>query len=290
MSLGSSSSGPAPPDPTNVADTQNSYNTLAAEQNQAGSAVNQNNAYGSLNYSQTGTGPGGIPIYSANVSLSPQQQQLLNTLTGTQNTAGQAGSSLLANANYGGTDPTTAIGTGTSGISGQMMQGYMQQMQPFFTTQTQQLQTQLANQGLNPSPTANPNDPSTWGPYEREMYQNQTTQANQVAAEAAQFQPQAFQEASSLYTLPAQLSESLAQFAAPTTPNSSLVQTPQYSTSAPDFSSDAYNTAQQQEQNYTNSINQQNALMSGLFGTAGNVLGGIGKSGGLNKYLPVLGG
>jgi hypothetical protein len=284
MSLGSNS-GPTPPDPSQVAQAQQGYNTTTAEQNQAGSAINQNNAYGSLQYKQTGTGPGGIPLYTATTSLSPQQQQLLNTLTGTQTAAGQGGQNLIAGANYGGSDPTSTIGLGTSGISGGLMGGWLQSMQPFFTTQTQQLDTQLKNQGLSPSPTSNPNDPSTWGPYERAMAQNEKDQVSQVAGAASQFQPQAFQEASSLYTLPAQLGENLATFGGPTTPNASFVQTPQFSSNPADFTGAAYNTADLQQKNYQSQMQNQSALMSGLFGAGGNVLGGLAKAGTLGSVF-----
>src|SRR5258706_9287311 len=155
--LGGGSSPPTVRDPGQVAATQQGYNTQAAQASQRGSMVNQNNWLGNLGYQQIGTDPNtGVPIYGSNLNLSPQQQQLYNTLTGTQQAAGQQGQSLLGGANYGGTSPTDAIGTGTSGISGQLMSGYMKQMQPFFTTQTTELDTRLRNQGLNPSPTADP--------------------------------------------------------------------------------------------------------------------------------------
>ena len=88
MSLGQ----PSPPSPqTDIAQglqlgTQslNQINTPAAVESQAGSNYNQFDPYGSVTYSQTGTGPGGVPIYSSNTSLSPTQQGLLNTLQGTQ--------------------------------------------------------------------------------------------------------------------------------------------------------------------------------------------------------------
>src|SRR5579872_5815319 len=86
--LGSSPSPPVVSDPNVTATQQQGLNTKAGEASQAGSMVNQNTAYGSLNYTQTGTSPDGTPIYTANTSLSPAQQQLLTQLTGTQATAG----------------------------------------------------------------------------------------------------------------------------------------------------------------------------------------------------------
>ena len=75
MSLGA----PSPPDPTQVANTTQGYNTTAGTSSQAGSLFNQSTPYGTINYSQTGTGPGGVPLYSGTETLTPQQQQLLTT-------------------------------------------------------------------------------------------------------------------------------------------------------------------------------------------------------------------
>jgi hypothetical protein len=283
--MGSGGSPPQALPPLTVANTQQQYNTGTAEQNQAGSMVNQYNPYGSLTYGVSGVGPNGIPLYSANLQLNPQQQGLLNSLVGSQGLAGQQAQALLSGANYGGQSPTQAIGTGTSGISGQMMQGYMGLMSPFFTQQTQQLDTQLRNQGLTPSPTADPANPATWGPYERQMYQNQTTQSQQVGGAAATFQPQAFQEASTLYNLPAQLGTALAQFGAPTSPGSALVQTPGFNAQPVNFEGDVGQYQQQQMQAYQIQQLQNSAAMSGAFGVAGNVLGGLAKSGQLGNAI-----
>lgn len=224
------SGAPQPQSAYSTAQMQQGYNTGSGEASQVGSMVGQQNPFGSLTYSQTGTqnipGIGKVPTYTAQDILSAPEQQLLNTLQGTQGTAGQEGANLLAGANYGGQSPSTAIGDMTSGLEGQMMGGYLQQMQPFFTTQTQQLDTQLRNQGLTPSPTAQPNDPSTWGPYERSMYQNQTTQSNQVAGAASNYANSAFNQANQEYQLPEQLALQLSQFGQPSLPNQALTQTP----------------------------------------------------------------
>jgi Chaperone of endosialidase len=266
--------GPPPPQPVpagQVAQTQQGLNTAAAQASQRGSMVNQNNPFGSLGYQQIGVGPDGTPIYGSSISLSPQQQQLYNILTGTQTAAGLGGSNLISSAGYGNVSPAMAIGTGTSGISGDLMKGYTSLMQPFFTQQTQQLDTQLRNQGLFPSPSADPANPQTWGPYERAMYQNQTTQAQQVAGAAAQFQPQAFQEATSLYTMPATLGMQLAGFGQYQLPTGALVQTPGLGITPADYTGAVSQMENIQQQNYQAQIAQQDALMSGLFGLGGKI-------------------
>src|ERR1700722_15274485 len=79
---------------TDLSNLQQGFNINS----QAGSQYNQSNPYGSLQYQQTGTGPGGVPIYSANTSLSPVEQGLFNQYTGTQ---GQAGSQAPGALNFG---------------------------------------------------------------------------------------------------------------------------------------------------------------------------------------------
>lgn len=276
MSIGSSP--PQPQNPNVTANTQQQYNTQAAVQNQAGSAVNQFNPYGSLTYQQTGVGPGGIPIYSSNVNFSGPQQGLYNTLTGTQQSAGQQGQNLIQGANYGGQSPTQAIGNESSGIEGQLMGQWLSSQEPWLNQQTDQLKTQLENSGIFPSPSAT-NDPSTWGPYERAMGQLNQSQEMGVAGAASQFQPQAYQEALQNYQLPEQIGLQLAQFGGPQSPTGSLVQTPGFNTSAPDYTGavNAYDTAQMQA--YMAQQGLTGSILSGLFGMGGNILGGMARGG-----------
>jgi len=268
--MGSGASAPTPQPAGQVAATQQGFNTAAGQASQAGSMVNQNNQYGSLNYQQTGTSPDGTPIYTSNLQLSPQQQQLFNTLTGTQTTAGQQGQNLIQGANYGGQSPTSAIGTESSGIQGQLMNQWLQSQAPWMQIQSTQLDTKLRNQGLSPSPTAT-NDPSTWGPYEQAVNQNTQAQQMAVAGAASQFQPQAFSEASSLYTLPASLGMQLAQFGQPTNPGQSLVQTTGLNVAPADYASAVAQQEQIAEQNYQAQVAQNSAIIQGLFGAGGKI-------------------
>lgn len=276
-----SSSPPTPQNPALTANTQQGYNTQAAVQNQAGSAVNQFNPYGSLTYQQTGVGPGGIPIYSSSVNFSGPQQGLYNTQTATQGLTGQQGQNLLAGANYGGMSPTQAIGNESSGIQGQLMGQWLTSQMPWLNQQTDLLKNQLENSGIMPTPTAT-SDPSTWGAYERAMGQLQQSQTMGVAGAASQFQPQAFQEASSLYQLPAQLGLQLSQYGAPQSPTGSLVQTPGFNTSAPNYEGDVNSAFQAEMQAYIAQQQQQGSLLSGLFGAGGNILGGMARAGNLS--------
>lgn len=276
MSMGSSP--PQPQNPSTTAGVQQGMNTQAAEQNQAGSMVDQNNQYGSLSYQQTGVGPGGIPLYSSNVSLSPQQQGLFNILTGTQYGAGAAGNNLINQANYGAISPTDAIGNESSGIQGQMMGQWLSSQAPWLQQQKDAQKAQLENSGIFPSPTAT-NDPSTWGPFERSMGQLEQSQGMAVAGAASQFQPQAFSEATSLYQMPEQMGLTLAQFGQPTSPTGSLVQTPGFNTSAPNYEGDVNSAIQAQMQAWAAQQQMYGQMLSGVFGLGGNVLGGMARGG-----------
>lgn len=75
---------PKAPDPAATAAAQGSWNSFTAQQQQAMNMTNQNSPWGSLTYDQTGSqtiiDPNGKPVdvprYTANTTLSPQQQSI----------------------------------------------------------------------------------------------------------------------------------------------------------------------------------------------------------------------
>jgi len=101
-------------DPSTVSAQQQGSNIQSAVSGQAASNVNQVTPYGTLTYQQTGVGPNGVPTYTATTNLSPAQQQLVNTLQGTQQTAGTQAGQLLTNANYGANGPPPVANLPTS--------------------------------------------------------------------------------------------------------------------------------------------------------------------------------
>lgn len=260
MSLGQ----PTPPNPQQIAGQSldlagqqlGQINLPAAEAGQAGSNYQQFGPYGSLTYGQVGTGPGGVPIYGSNVNLSPQQQALLQTLQGTQATAGGQAGSLLAGAGYGAASPTDVIGNLTSGLTGQNMASYLASADPFFATQSQQLDTQLRNQGLQPGQPA----------YDNAMRSLTTNQGYSVYGAAAAFEPQAFQQATTEYELPASLGMKLAQFGAPANPLSELQGGAALNVQTPNAAADFSGMTTAAENQYQAQQAQYNAMINGLMG------------------------
>ena len=283
MSL-SSPTPPAPVPAGQVAQQQQTYNTQAGIESQAGSAVDQQNPYASLTYTQTGTGPGGVPLYTATTQLSPAQQQLLNTLQGTQQTAGSAASNILAGANYGGTNPATAIGNETSGLTGQQMSQYATLMNPIMQPQVTQLDTQLRNQGFDPSSPA----------YKQAMNNLLQSQYQQEQGFAAQVEPAAFSQATQLYNLPLQTAGSLASLGQPNTGAANTwANAPALNVQPANYTGAVAQQENISEQQYQQQLAQQQAMMTGLFGLGSSALGGMtmgtGLGGALSSGLKSLG-
>jgi len=237
--------------------------------------VNQNNPYGSLQYTQTGVGPNGTPIYTANTNLNPVQQSLFDQLMGTKGTAGGQAGSLLSGANYGATTPDKAIGDMTSGREGQMMASYQAGNQPMQQTARQQLDTQLKNQGLN---TGEPG-------YDNAMRSLDTSQTLANNTANANFANQAFGQASSLYGMPLQMAESLGSFGAPQTPNQDFVNAPGLNIQ-PASTTAGFNSASSAlNDQYKNQYGQYGDMMSGLFGLGTDALGAMSSAG---AFAPLL--
>ncbi len=72
-------SAPAAPDPVKTAQAQTDANKATAVTQYGLNATNQNTPTGSLNYKQIGTWDDGTPRFEANTSLSPTEQGIFNT-------------------------------------------------------------------------------------------------------------------------------------------------------------------------------------------------------------------
>jgi hypothetical protein len=242
--------------------------------------VNQQGPLGSLNYVQTGTTPQGTPIYTAKTQLTPQQQTLLNQLTGTQTAAGGQAGELLAGAGYGADQPSKVIGDMATGMTGQMMDTQLKFLQPFFDTQTSQLDAQLKNQGFKPG------DPA----YDNAMRQTQTNQGLQVNQFLASAFPQTEAIAAQQYQMPLTMSESLASFGAPGSPTTGFTSAlPGFT--APNTAADLATMTQAQNQQYQAQQAQYNAMISALGGIGGGIMGGpVGSAIGKNLGTAFAGG
>jgi Chaperone of endosialidase len=272
MSL-SSPSVPTVPDPNTTATAQQGLNTQTLTELEQANNVNQVTPTGSLTYAQTGTGANGVPTYTATQSLSPQEQQLLNTMQGTQNTAGTQAGNLLSGANYGGAGqptPAAAIGNSTAGETQTLLNQETSYLNPQFNEQTNQLQTQLASQGIYPGSPA----------YTQQMQNLQLNQNQAVTGFLATAEPAAYSQATSSYELPLTMAESEMGVAQPA--GVGLTSTPQETSQPANLEGDVASANTANMSAYNAQIAQQNAMMSGLFGLGSAAIsggtGGFGNS------------
>jgi hypothetical protein len=270
---------PSVPNPNAVAANQQDLNQQAMINSQRASMVDQTTPTGSLRYVQTGVGPNGVPTYSATQTLSDPEQALLTQMQGTQATAGRQAGNLLTNANYGSTNPATAVGDATSGATKQLLSQETSYLDPYFTNQTSQLDTKLANQGIYPGSPA----------YKQAMMENQDTQNRAITNFLTTAEPQAYSQALQNYQLPMQTAESLFGISQPA--GLGLTTTPQASMSPADLVGATSSANSANMAAYNAELNQQNAMMSGLFGLGGAAIsggsGGFGASM-LGSLLPAL--
>lgn len=267
---------PKVPDPNVVASKQQDINTKAGTQSQVGSMTNQVNPYGSMTYMQSGTSPDGTPLYTSTVNLSPENQKLLQTLQGTQATAGQQAFNLLGGANYGAAQPGDVIGNSTSGLVKDAMAKQVSYLSPYFQTQTEQMDTKLKNQGANPGEKA----------YDNAMRGLMNSQNNTVTGFESQIEPQMFDQSMKTYKMPAEIAGSLAGFGAPKDPT--WTQTPQLSIAPADLTGATASANQANMEAYKAESAKNSAMMSGLFGIPTSIIGGMATGGAFNPMMAGL--
>jgi hypothetical protein len=137
---------PTPPDPykTAAAQSQSNIGTATAQQNL--NMVNQNNAKGSLAYSQTGTNADGTPIYTQNTTLSAPMQGIFDKSTALTNSllGGSAGGALSGK-------PLDLSYNGTTAALDKLNHA---RLDPQWAQNTDMQESKLANQGLTPGTPA----------------------------------------------------------------------------------------------------------------------------------------
>lgn len=247
MSFGSQ---PSAPDPASSSNNQLTFNKLAGAAQNQGNMFSQSNPYGSLNWNADPNAPGG---YNANVSLSPQQQQLFNQQQNTKSNFGSAASDLSSNFGslYG-----SAPNIDPSALTNKVMGWGQQYMQPIFNQQQSNLDARLQSQGITPGSEAYNNAQNLQSRNVNNAYSNLLMQA----------EPAAFSQAVTQYQLPAQMAGMLSGQGAPQTPNQSMVQTPQSQVGAPNYQQAA-------QQQYQAQQAQNAAYNQGIWGMIGNATG-----------------
>jgi len=227
---------PNPPDATSTSNTQLGFNQQAANAQQRVNMINQVTPFGSLAYTQDSNAPSG---WSANVSLTPQQQDLLNKQQSTKQNFGEAAQNLTGSYGFGsmyGQPPNIDPST----LTNKMMGWGQQYMQPIFDQQQSNLDAKLRNQGITQGSEAYNNAQNLQSRNVNNAYTNLMLRA----------EPTAFSQAMQEYNLPMQTAYGLMGAGAPQGPN--FQQTPTAQIQPPNYQQAAQNQFQGQQQNYQN--------------------------------------
>ena len=243
---------PKPPDPVVTAAAQTKSNLDTLRGTQTARNVSQETNYGNLDYQITGTDAQGVPIYKAVSKLSPDQQALLDQLENSQIGLGGAGGNLVADSAgmYSeAPDFSEAAGTQTN----TNMSRFAQYMDPSFTQQTEQLDNQLRNQGLNPGTQA----------YDRALRTLRQDQGLVRSRALNEYQPLAFQQAQQQYNQPLQTLASIFGLTQPAGLSNQFVKTPGADMAGTDVAGITKSAYDQSLEAYKGRLAQHNSLISG---------------------------
>lgn len=264
MGIGKSSSPPPSPDYQGAAQATAQGNLQAAREATEANRVNYNTPYGSLAYSQDPSNPN---RWTANVTLSPEQQQLLNqqnqtslNLGNLQNSATGRVQQTLGSGFDTSTLPNAPVNAGTTG-----QQAIMNRLQPQFDRSEEQLRTRLANQGIMQGSEAYNAEMNNFNQGKNDAYSQAALQGINLDTSARQ---NAFGEQSYLRSLPLNELNAIRTGSQVTSPTFGSVPQQQATTGA-----NLLGAAQAQGQYDMNSANARsasnNAMMGGLFQLGG---------------------
>lgn len=268
---------PAQPDPVATAQAQGAVNKETAIANARLNNVNQYTPYGSLTYQETGN-VDGTPTFSSTISLSPEQQKLLNMSNqGDIGTAqlgldqlGRISNAVSTPFSYGGLpDAPTAQSMQDAQSTGQ--QAVLSRLQPQWEHDQQALDAKLSNQGIQQGSEAYNDAYRQFNNAKNDAMQQAILSGQQYATQgqndALARRQQAIQEYSTQRNAPLNEYAALTSGSQVTNPT---FQNIQYGGAAPaDLAGNIYKNYQGALNNYSNQVAQRNASMGGLFGLGG---------------------
>lgn len=232
--------------------TQFAFNQMAAKEQQKLNMVGQTTPYGSLNWIADPNSPGG---YRAVQKLSPELQKLLGSNIGMAQGSSNIGNALLRNAGSAMSKPLDL----SYGANAERIAGLEQKsLDPLWAKRTEDFNQTMANRGLVPGSAAYEAASRDFNTSKDSAYDNMFLSAWDKANSAAVQQYNSpFNALASLRT-GSQLQQPVSSLG--------LTQTPQESIQAPNY-------MQAQQAQYAAQNASNNAMMGGLFGLGGNLLG-----------------
>lgn len=221
--------------------------------------VGQDTPYGSLSYRQDGTWSDGTPRYVATQSLTPEQQALLGQQNEFDRKFNEIG---LAQTDKISGILSQPLNLNNEATEARLMELGRKRLDPMIANRTNDLRTTLINQGIRPGTEA----------WDREMRTNNEATNDAYNQLLLTGRGQAVQEALTERSAP--INEITALLNGGQVQNPNFVNTPQTQVANTDYGQMVYNSAQLANQNYAQKVGQQNAMLGGLAGIGGSLLGG----------------
>jgi hypothetical protein len=278
--MGKKSKAPAAPDPVQTAAAQTATNKETAYYNALLANMDQYTPYGNMTYQNLGTATD--PKFTSTINLSPEQQQLYDTTTASDNALASLGYDQIGRITDSVSTPYSYGGIGNEfsaeDIATQQANAeaaYMARLNPQFSRDEEALRTRLINQGIGQGSQA----------YQREMdqFNQMKNDARSQAILAGQqyggtAQQQALQRRNQgIQEYDAQRNAPLNEYIGLT--SGTQITNPQFSqggnegTSPVDYAGLVNQNYQNQMSNYNAKQASSNNLMGGIFGLGGQ-LGG----------------
>jgi hypothetical protein len=261
-------SAPAAPDPTQLVSQQAKANKDTAVSQFGLNAVNQSGPAGSLSYRQVGTWEDGTPRFEAVQSYAPGEQAVFDA-----NQRARLGYGNLANDQIGRVSQALSqpFSLDNEATEARLYELGSKRLDPRFERESASLETDLINRGIRPGSEAYKTMRGQFSEGKNDAYnQLLLTGRNQAVAEALTERNQPLAELNALrggYEVADQ----------------NYVNTPTAGVAPTDTLGANQMALNQQNQQFQAEQNQNNALMSGLFGLGSSVLsfgmGGWGSGG-----------
>jgi len=280
---------PAVPDPAAVASAQGAANRETAIAQARLNQINETTPFGSSTYSPTGQQADGIDLYQREVTLAPDQQQLLGLQTGLNKQILESAGPYLQNItntvsspfNLEGLPNAPTLDDGSrQRVEDALMGRARAQLDPVYSDASRNLETRLAQQGFDVGSEGYRKALEDFNRSKGDAYQNATWNAiAQGGAEQSRLfglegsaRERALQERVLERGQPLnEFATLLGQSGGVSLPQFGAI--PQTSVAGTDVTGPTYMSYNANQANYQNAQNAQNAFIGELFGLAGKAAG-----------------
>ena len=249
---------PPAPDPKETAAAQAAANKETAIAQYGLNATNQVTPQGTKTYEQIGTWADGTPRYQETTSYSPTEQGIYQTGAQTRQNLADIGSTQSAKIGDLLNTPYS-VGDATESKIAKLQKGFLD---PQWQQQQSALETQLINKGVRPGSEQ----------YKREMQDFSTNR--QRAYDQSYLDSYNTAQQSALTERNQPINEITALMSGSQVSNPTYGSTPSPGVAPTDYLGAVQQSLNQQNLGYQAQVNQNNGLMSGLFGLGKTALGG----------------